>query len=94
MSVYLYKPPARTETHRVAGSRGISHVVYTTVYRSAGTWVNAAVVADPPDIDVDSRTGLLLHFTKPRVVPGTLHDELAALTPADSSWTDGELVLL
>jgi hypothetical protein len=46
------------------------------------------------DVDVDAASGLRLYFTKPMVVPGSLHDELLAITPADPSWTPGTLTLL
>jgi hypothetical protein len=46
------------------------------------------------DVDIDAATGLRLYFTKPMVVPGSLYDELSAITPADPSWTPGTLTLL
>jgi hypothetical protein len=70
----------------------------TTVYRLNGQWFNVQDAGmDAPvitDVDVDAATGLRLYFTKPMVVPGSLHDELSAITPADPSWTPGTLTLL
>lgn len=97
-SVYLYSPPTWRMTTQLEGGLVVGFPVSTLVYRMAGTWYNQLEgYADNPvvaDIDVDPDTSLLLYFTGPVVVPGTLHDGLSALEPADPSWTPGSLMLL
>lgn len=100
MAVYLYKPP--TWRNPVPMEKGSALVVgvttSTTVYRLNGTWYNVQSPGnDDPDltlVDVEPRTGLLMYFNKPTVVPEELHDELLAVAPADSSWTEGSLTQL
>ena len=70
----------------------------TTVYRVAGVWHNISSPGEGnPDVsscDIDAASGLLLYLNTPTAVPDSLHDELAALTPADPSWSPGTLTLL
>lgn len=99
MSVYLYAPPQWQNVTVIAGMALRTKIpTSTTVYRLGGVWHNVLSPGmDQPvisDVDVDPDTGLRLYFTKPMVVPGSLHDELAALQPADPSWTPGSLTLL
>jgi hypothetical protein len=42
----------------------------------------------------NTSTALRLYFNKPMVIPDDIHDELAALQPADPSWTPSVLTLL
>ena len=103
MSVYLYTPPQWLNVGTIEGSLRYSVPTSTCVYRLNGAWFNVAIPGmDNPvvancDVWVDaanSANTLRLFFTKPMVVPGALHDELAALQPADPSWSAGSLTLL
>lgn len=98
MSVYLYKPPTWRNVTHLGGALYCGVPTSTVVFRMDGVWYNQQTAGmDAPvigDIDVDADSGLTLFFTKPMVVPGSIHDELAALEPADPSWTPGELILL
>lgn len=92
MSVYLYKPPSwRNPAQFEKSALVVGVTTSTTVYRIDGTWYNVQSPGNEVDADVDARTGLRLYFNKPTVVPGSLHDELAAIQPADVSWTEGSL---
>lgn len=99
-AVYLYTPPMQRLTYRMPGSVGLLFGIRTStvVYRIDGAWSNVAVVGiDDPvdaDVDTDAASGLHLLFTRPMVVPEWLHDELAAIQPADPSWSAGTLTLL
>lgn len=97
-SVYLYTPPTWRNSIPMEGALVIGFPVSTLVYRLGGTWHNQ-LNGDPDnpvvaDCDIESTTGLLLYFTTPVVVPDALHDELAALAPADPNWTPGVLTLI
>lgn len=98
MSVYLYTPPTWRNPSVMAGSLRCGVATSTVVYRLNGVWFNQMTAGmDQPvikDCDIDEASGLRLFFNKPMVVPGSLHDELAALQPADPSWTPGSLTLL
>lgn len=98
MSVYLYRPPSWRNIVPMGGPLNIGVTTSTVVWRQGGVWFNAMTAGiDSPvvaSVDVDAGTGLRLFFNKPLVVPDTLHDELAALAPADPSWTPGSLTLL
>lgn len=98
MSVYLYKPPTWRNVVPMGGALNPGITTSTCVYRQDGVWHNVITAGmDNPvvtDCDVDAATGLRLFFTKPMVVPGSLHDELAAIEPAEDSWTPGSLTLL
>lgn len=98
MSVYLYRPPTWRNATSLEGALIVGVTTSTVVYRQEGEWFNVAVAGmdnpDPAQCDMDTRTGLRLFFDKPMVVPGSLHDELAAVEPADTSWTPGSLTLL
>jgi hypothetical protein len=97
MAVYLYAPPSY-EQHAIMHKALRYHTtVSTTVYRIGGVWHNVLTpgmgAPDPSDCDVTS-TGLLCYFNTPVNVPSELHDGLAAIVPADSSWSPGTLTLL
>jgi hypothetical protein len=102
MSVYLYTPPTWRNIAQLEGPLHVGIATSTCVYRKGGVWTNVLTpgsdVFDTPfDVWVDSgnpANTLNLFFTKPMVIPGDLHDELAALTPADPSWVPGSLTLL
>lgn len=99
MAVYLYTPPTWRHVIEIGKSALVYGVATSTlVYRLAGVWYNVQEAGmDNPvvdHVDIDSRTGLKLFFSTPVVVPGSLHDELAAVTKGDDSWTDGTLTLL
>ena len=99
MAVYLYTPPTWRNPVQFEDSALVAGVTTSTVvYRLNNTWYNVESLGiDNPvvaDVDVDDRTGLRLLFIKPTVVPGSLHDELAAVEPANDSWTEGTLTLL
>ena len=98
MSVYLYSPPTWRHVQVMEGALRYGVTTNTLVYRQGGVWYNQEVAGiDQPivaDCDIDALTGLRLFFTGPVVVPGSLHDELAALQPANPSWTPGTLTLL
>ena len=101
MAVYLYTPP-QCKQHFVMEGALRSYVdVSTTVYRLGGQWFNVLTAGmdnpNPADCDVirpNTPTQLRLFFTKPMVVPDDIYDELAALEPADPSWSPGTLTLL
>lgn len=97
-TVWLYTPPQWILVSQVMGALCSKVPVSTLVYRMNGTWVNqmGAYMDNPviKNVDVDAATGLLLYFDRPRVVPGTLYNELLALAPADPTWTQGTLVQL
>ena len=98
MSVYLYRPPTYKMHQQMQGALRYYIDTSTTVYRVGGVWHNIANPGESaPDVslcDVDAASGMRLYWNKPMVVPGSLHDELAALTPADPSWSVGTLTLL
>ena len=111
MAVYLYRPPTWRNVAIIEGSLRYGVPTSTCVYRQGGVWhniqdagIDQPVVADcdvwvdpDPDLSLNRPAPTLrLFFTKPMVVPGELHDELAAnaITPADPSWTPGSLTLL
>lgn len=98
MAVYLYKPPTWRNQATIRGALRYGVTTSTVVWRSGGVWFNSLEggIDSPVDtaVDVDAATGLRLFFNKPMVIPGSLHDELAALQPADPSWTPGSLTLL
>lgn len=93
---YLYKPPTWRNVVMLKGSLRAGITTSTCVYRQNGVWHNVLSTGmdNPVVADCDVVAGLLLFFTKPMVVPDELHDELAALEPADPSWTPGSLTLL
>lgn len=95
---YLYKPPTWRNVATVERSLRYGVTTSTVVYRQGGVWFNIQTAGvgspDVAGVDVDAATGLRLFFTKPMVVPDSLHDELAAVQPADASWTPGSLTLL
>jgi hypothetical protein len=101
MAVYLYAPPSY-EQHAIMHKALRYHTtVSTTVYRIGGVWHNVLTpgqgAPDPAACDVirpNTSTALRLYFNKPMVIPDDIHDELAALQPADPSWTPGVLTLL
>lgn len=92
---YLYSPPTWRHVQAIEGALRYGVTTSTLVYRQGGTWYNQelAGIDDPvvKDCDTDP-SGLFLFFTCPTVVPDSLHDELAALEPANPSWTPGTLV--
>lgn len=98
MAVYLYSPPTWRHVQVMEGALRYGVATNTLVYRQGGVWYNQQNAGmDQPvvaDCDTDAQSGLRLFFTKPMVVPDWLHDELAALQPADPSWTPGSLTLL
>jgi hypothetical protein len=98
MAVYLYRPPSWRYVETMQGSLRYGITTSTVVYRLNGVWHNEMTAGmDQPviaDCDVDEQSGLRLFFYKPMVVPDWLHDELAAIEPADPSWTPGSLTLL
>jgi len=67
----------------------------TVVYRQGGVWYSQEIAGiDQPviaDVDTDAASGLLLFFSRPTVVPDSLHDALAALVQADPSWIPATL---
>ena len=93
---YLYTPPSYRIVSLFPGARVLRFGITTStvVYRQGGVWHNQSTAGmDNPVIsacDVDT-SGLLLFFDRPTVVPDSLHDALAALQPADPSWTAGSL---
>jgi hypothetical protein len=95
---YLYKPPTWRNAASLAGSLVYGITTSTIVYRQAGIWINIQSAGfDAPkmsDVDVEPRTHLLLFFDRPSIVPDEVQPGLAALQPADPSWTPGSLVLL
>lgn len=97
MAGYLYTPPTYRQFFVMKGALRSYIDVSTTVYRLGGTWFNVLVPGiDSPviaDLDVAS-DGTLCCFNTPAFVPNELHDGLAALLPADSSWTPGTLTAL
>lgn len=98
MAVYLYTPPQWRNVQVMEGALRYGVLTSTVVYRQGGVWHNVMTAGvDNPvvaDVDIEPRTGLRLFFTKPMVVPEDIHDELAALAPADPSWSAGVLTLL
>ena len=96
--VYLYTPPLYYRHQVMRGALRYRISTSTTVYRLGGVWNNVLSPGisnpDPAACDVEPRTGLRLYFNKPVVVPVEIHDELAALEPADPTWTPGSLTLL
>lgn len=101
MSVYLYTPPSWRNPAPMGGALVVGVRTSTCVYRVGGVWHNQMnagmdnpVMANVDVIDIPGAGSLRLFFTKPMVVPGSLHDELAAISPADPSWTPGSLTLL
>lgn len=96
--VYLFVPPLWRNPVPMGGALIVGIRTSTVVYRQDGIWHNVMTAGmDSPvvaDVDIDAATGLRLFFTKPMVVPGHLYDELAALQPADASWTPATLTLL
>lgn len=94
---YLYTPPMFRMVQALEGSLRYGITTCTLVYRQGGVWHNQATAGmdDPVVLDVDvDPSGLRLFFTRPTVVPDSLHDELAAVTAADPGWTPGSLELL
>lgn len=98
MSVYLYTPPMWRNPSVMGWALRASVNTSTVVFRLNGVWYNQETAGiDQPviaDVDVDAQSGLKLFFSKPMVVPGSLHDELAALQPANPNWSPGTLTLL
>lgn len=100
--VYLYTPPTWRNVVQLEGALHCGITTSTCVYRQGGVWHNVITpgmdVFDLPiDVWVDPgnpANTLTLLFTKPMVIPGDLYAELAALAPADPSWTAGSLTLL
>lgn len=91
---YLYTPPTMRMVTMLEGSLRVGIPTCTVVYRLGGVWYNQATAGmDNPVVancDVDP-SGLLLFFSTPTRVPDTLQAALAALQPADPSWTPGTL---
>lgn len=105
MAVYLYKPPTWRNVFVFERGHALRAGITTStcVYRIDGVWYNVQSpgMDDPVVADVDvwvdpsnAANQLRLFFVRPMVVPGALYDELAAITPADPSWTPGSLTLL
>lgn len=92
---YLYSPPTWRHVQIMEGSLRYGIATNTLVYRQGGVWYNQelAGIDDPvvASCDTDAASGLFLFFTCPTVVPDSLHDALAALQPANPSWTPGTL---
>lgn len=95
---YLYSPPMWRNPSMMGWALRASVNTCTLVYRQNGVWYNQEIAGmDEPviaNVDVDSQSGMKLFFTHPVVVPDWLHDELAALTQADSSWIPATLTPL
>lgn len=94
---YLYWPPTWRDHVIMRGSLRTYVDSSTTVYRVGGQWFNVLTPGmDTPSlnsVDVDP-SGLVLYFNTPTPVPANLHDELAAVQPADPSWSPGSLIPL
>ena len=97
MAGYLYSPPTWNNVQLIEGSLRRSVTTSTTVYRVGGVWHNVLTpgMDDPivPNCDKAS-DGTLCYFNRPTVVPTELYAGLAALQPADSSWSPGTLTAL
>lgn len=97
MAGYLYSPPTYRQHFVMKGALRSYIDVSTTVYRLGGVWFNVLSpgMDDPVIAGLDvASDGTLCYFGTPSVVPAELHDGLAALQPADSSWTPGTLTAL
>lgn len=97
MTTYqLYTPPQWRAVAMMTGSLRVSVPVSTCVYRRGGVWHNVQVAGeqDVTGIDVwtdpdDASVQLVLFFTGPVLVPDAIQSDLAAITPADPSWSPG-----
>ena len=97
MAGYLYSPPTYKQHDVMVGALRYYVDTSTTVYRLGGVWFNVLMpgMDNPnPSLCDKASDGTLCYFNTPTVVPAELHDGLAALQPADSSWTPGTLTAL
>ena len=97
MAGYLYKPPTYKQHDTIYGSLRFHIRSCTTVYRLGGVWFNVQSPGPDnpnPSLCDKASDGTLCYFNTPTVVPNELHDGLAALQPADSSWLPGTLTAL